>query len=153
VGAFLRDLRAIASARSRGRGPARGARLDAAFRERLMLVVTAVNGCRYCSYAHARMALVAGLNADEVRELGALDLDGCPPDQLTAVLYAQHWADSDANPDPVARERFVAAYDPAMVTRIDMVLLVIRTANLLGNTFDAVLQKVTFGLWYRVSRR
>jgi hypothetical protein len=27
-----------------------------AFRERLMLAVTVVNGCRYCSYFHARQA-------------------------------------------------------------------------------------------------
>ncbi|MCK4314262.1 MAG: carboxymuconolactone decarboxylase family protein [Anaerolineae bacterium] len=29
-----------------------------AFRERLMLAVTAVNGCRYCSHVHAREALL-----------------------------------------------------------------------------------------------
>lgn len=32
-----------------------------------MLAVTQVNGCRYCSYVHARMALQAGLSEQEIR--------------------------------------------------------------------------------------
>ena len=39
------------------------------FRERLMLAVTAVNGCRYCSYAHTRAALKGGLSREEISGL------------------------------------------------------------------------------------
>ncbi len=39
------------------------------FRERLMLAVTAVNGCRYCSYFHARQALKSGLTPEEISRL------------------------------------------------------------------------------------
>ena len=147
--AFLRDLRAVTSNRAHWRDES----LDPAFRERLMLAVTTVNGCRYCSYAHARLALAAGLDAEEVRALGAGDLAGCPPEQLPAVLYAQHWADADARPNSAAHARFVASYDPATVRAIELVLRVIRIGNLLGNTLDAGLQRLTFGLWDRISRR
>ncbi len=42
--------------------------IPAAFRERLMMVVTEVNGCRYCSYMHARLALSAGASQEELRQ-------------------------------------------------------------------------------------
>jgi AhpD family alkylhydroperoxidase len=41
-----------------------------------MLAVTAVNQCRYCSYAHARMALLAGLSTEEIQALNDGVLEG-----------------------------------------------------------------------------
>jgi len=58
------------------------------FRERIMLAVTEVNGCRYCSYFHSKQALEAGMTAAEVKQLANGDLDDVPPDQLPAVLFA-----------------------------------------------------------------
>ena len=40
----------------------RGDLVSVQFRERLMLMVTEVNGCRYCSYGHSKAALAAGLS-------------------------------------------------------------------------------------------
>lgn len=59
--------------------------LSPAFRERLMLAVTAVNACRYCAHLHAQVALTAGLRRDEIAQrLGgefaaapARELPGC----------------------------------------------------------------------------
>ena len=45
------------------------------FRERIMLAVTEVNGCRYCSYFHSKQALEAGMTAAEVKQLANGDLD------------------------------------------------------------------------------
>ena len=55
--------------------------IPAAFRERLMMVVTEVNGCRYCSYFHARAALAAGVSQEELRSL----LGGNLPPDLAAI--------------------------------------------------------------------
>jgi AhpD family alkylhydroperoxidase len=43
--------------------------LSPAFRERLMLVVTEVNGCRYCRTFHASEALKEGITDTELAEL------------------------------------------------------------------------------------
>lgn len=147
VRAFVADLRAAAAHRQQMRTLMRGESLDPAFRERLMLAVTAVNGCRYCSYFHARQAVVAGISAREVEALTAGTVAGCPPDELPAVLYAQHWAESNAHPDPAARERIVDLYGAEKTQAIELALRVIRIGNLTGNTLDYILYRLSFGRW------
>jgi AhpD family alkylhydroperoxidase len=125
----------------------RGEALDSAFRERLMLVVTGVNGCRYCSYVHAREALAEGISQDEIRSLGKRMFEGSPPKQVPALLYAQHWAETDGKPDPAVRERVRQRYGRDALERIEAVLRVIRIGNLMGNTMDYILCRVSFGRW------
>jgi AhpD family alkylhydroperoxidase len=52
--------------------------LSPVFRERLMLAVTAVNGCRYCSYFHAKQALKSGITQEEINQLLSGTVDNCP---------------------------------------------------------------------------
>ncbi|MFZ5912013.1 MAG: carboxymuconolactone decarboxylase family protein [Chloroflexota bacterium] len=144
LGDFLTDMRAVMSQRKNIRAMMRG--LDPAFRERLFLAVTQVNGCRYCSYFHARQALLHGVTDEEIRGLGDGLLDRCPPQELTALFYAQHWAESDARPDPEARARLLEAYGAETTARIDLALRMIRVGNLTGNLFDYIVFRLSFGL-------
>jgi AhpD family alkylhydroperoxidase len=122
-----------------------GRLVDAELRERLMLVVTAVNDCRYCSYVHTRAALCAGISEGEVEELSRGELEGSPPEQVPALVYAQHWAESGGRPDPEARARVVERYGERRVRAIEVVLHAIRIGNLTGNTFDRVLSRASGG--------
>jgi len=146
-GALIDDLRAMLARRDLIRSTMRDDQLDPAFRERLMLVVTGVNGCRYCSYVHAREALAAGLSAEEIAALEAGELGEGPDEELPALLYAQHWADTDAQPDPDARRRVRDRYGEERLERIEVVLRMIRMGNLMGNTFDYLLYRISFGRW------
>ena len=85
----------------------RGEIIDAAFRERLTLAVTAVNRCRYCVYAHAKPALVEGVDENEIEELKNGITEKCPIDELPALLYAQHWAETQGETEPEARKRII----------------------------------------------
>ena len=76
-------------------GFAYGAGGDKLTGKRLMLAVTAVNGCRYCSYYHAQEALKAGLPDEELQMLLEGVVDDAPPEELPALLYAQHWAEAE----------------------------------------------------------
>ena len=40
-----------------------------ALREKVMLAVTSVNDCRYCSYVHTRLALANAVDLDELQQL------------------------------------------------------------------------------------
>jgi AhpD family alkylhydroperoxidase len=147
AGDFAADMRATIGHPRQMRAVMRGDGLDPALRERLMLAVTAVNGCRYCSYYHARQALVVGISPQEAEALAAGVMDGCPPEQLPAVLYAQHWAASDARPDPTARQRMVDLYGAEAAEAIELALHTIRIGNMAGNTFDYVLFRISLGRW------
>ena len=46
---------------------------------------------RYCSYFHAREALLAGISEAEVESLLGGVVDHCPEEEAAAILYAQHW--------------------------------------------------------------
>jgi AhpD family alkylhydroperoxidase len=147
LGALIADVRAIFARRKEIRALMRDEILDGAFRERLMLVVTGVNACRYCSYAHAREALAEGITQDEIEDLSEGTLAGSPPDQMPALLYAQHWAEADGDPDPEAREAVVTRYGTQKVEAIELALQMIRMGNLSGNTLDYVLYKISGGRW------
>jgi AhpD family alkylhydroperoxidase len=94
------DLRFIWKRRSMARRRMRDL-VPAAFRERLMMVVTEVNGCRYCSYSHARLALSAGVSREELRLVGdVLDKRQYVLDQWVSLwlsyflgcdFIAEHW--------------------------------------------------------------
>ena len=145
VSAFAGDLKAILARRDQMGPLMRGELVDAAFRERLMLAVTAVNGCRYCSYMHAKQALTEGIDANEV---GAL-LDGVvadsPSEEVPALLYAQHWAETRGSIDPAARRHVVARYGEEAVQAIELALRTIQMGNLTGNTLDYALYRLSRG--------
>ena len=114
-----------------------------------MLAVTAVDGCRYCSYFHAKLALKDGISDKEISLLLSGDFDSCPEDEALAIAYAQHWAESDAHPDNEAVLRLQQVYGLEKVEAIHMMLRMIRLGNLLGNSFDYVLYLISLGKWRR----
>jgi AhpD family alkylhydroperoxidase len=119
--------------------------ISLAFQERLMLAVTAVNGCRYCSYFHTKQALRGGISAEEISSLLSGDIADCPQDEAVAVIYAQHWAESDAHPDPEAVRRLQQTYGREKTEAIHLILRMIRTGNLLGNSWDYLIYRISFG--------
>ncbi len=147
LGEILTDFRAIWSQRDILREAMRENGLDPAFRERLMLVVTGVNGCRYCSYAHAREALSEGIDQKEIDALGEGMFEGSPSEEVPALLYAQHWAEMDGDPEPGVREQIRQRYGKRTLEQMEIALRMIRMGNLLGNTFDYILYRVSFGHW------
>jgi len=60
--------------------------ISPAFRERLMLAVTAVYGCRYGSYFHARRGLKSGVDGEEATSLLAGNLEMCPSEEASTPL-------------------------------------------------------------------
>ena len=76
-------------------------------------------------------------------------LDGvfirAPERELPALLYAQHWAEANAQPDPAARAKLVETYGDDTARAIEYILRMIRVGNLSGNTFDFILYRLSFG--------
>ena len=116
------------------------------FRERLMMVVTEVNGCRYCRSYHSAQSIKAGLSGDELRVLlaGQIPQDS-PAEEFAALAYAQHWAETDAKPDREAVRHLAETYRDEKAAMIHAILRMIRAGNLMGNTLDYFLNRVSFG--------
>lgn len=145
-GQFWRDLKAVWRDRRELRGIMRGRTLDPKFRERIMLAITAVNQCRYCSFAHTRIALREGLRREEIAAFFQGSLENVPEGERTAILYAQHWAEQNGAPESSMGESLRAEYGEETAARIDAALRMMRLNNLTGNTADWLLHKVSFGL-------
>jgi AhpD family alkylhydroperoxidase len=145
--ALWRDFRYVFQRRTVITEAMGGEGITPAFRERLMVMVTQVNGCRYCRYFHVNQAFKAGISEEEIRAV----LEGSIPDETPsieclALAYAQHWAEMDANPNPEYVQRLSAEYGEKTAAQIDILLGMIRVGNLLGNTFDFMLHTLSFGV-------
>ena len=134
VGEVVGDLRFVMQHRSQLHHTMQT--IAPAFRERLMLAVTQVNGCRYCAYYHARQALREGMDHAEVQAILRGMIGTCPPEEETAILYAQHWAETAADPDPEVRVKVVEVYGEEKTEAIELLLRMIKMGNYTGNTFD-----------------
>lgn len=103
-----------------------------------MVVVSAVNRCRYCAYVHERTAVRSGVAPDEVRLLGELELGRVGEMEAVALTFARDYAESGGRTSRSAREHLRAAYGTRMSEQILAVVRLITLANALGNTFDHV---------------
>ncbi|MFL7812080.1 MAG: carboxymuconolactone decarboxylase family protein [Anaerolineales bacterium] len=145
---FWKDLKYLLSRRAQIREAMGSDTLPPDFRERLMLAVTEVNGCRYCRTFHVGQARQAGVSTEEITQyLQGLVPEDTPEDQKLAVCYAQHWAETNADPDPEIKDQIREVYGEGTARAIDIALRMIRMGNLLGNTADFLLYLVSFGRW------
>lgn len=113
-----------------------------AFEEKLMLTVTAVNGCRYCAWFHEREAARSRVPPEEIRSLlaGAIDRP-VGGGEAVGLVFAQHFARSGGRPDPEAVAALREAYGPDVAGDILLFLRLIMLGNLAGNTFRAFVER------------
>jgi AhpD family alkylhydroperoxidase len=102
------------------------------FIERIMLAVTEVNGCEVCSYAHTKMALESGMSNEEIQNMLAGIVTDIPSEELPAVMFAQHYADSRGNPSEDSWKRLVEVYGLAKSQGILGAVRVIMIGNAYG---------------------
>jgi AhpD family alkylhydroperoxidase len=113
------------------------------FVEKIMLVTSAVNGCVYCEWFHAKMAANSGMDTQEIKEM--LDLQfktDASEFELPALLYAQHYAETNKTPDPQMEQQLIEFYGEDNATYIKTYIELIFFGNLSGNTFDAFLSRL-----------
>jgi AhpD family alkylhydroperoxidase len=111
------------------------------FSEKIMLAVTQVNGCRYCNYVHTKSAIDAGASADEINTMLNGELGEIDKDESFALLFAQHYADTDGNPDKLTYKKFVEHYGAQKATDILAMIRIIMTANIHGIALDSLVSR------------
>lgn len=108
------------------------------FMERIMLAVTQVNGCRMCSYHHAKEALESGMTEQEIAQILGGTLDGAPKEELVALIFAQHYAETIGNYDKEAWDKVVSTYGENTANSILAYIRVIMVGNAQGNIIGAI---------------
>lgn len=140
---LMSDLKFLFNNRSTIKQAMHNPKLGKKFMEKVMTVVTAVNGCVYCTWFHAKQAASTGIPADEVKRLLQLQFNTDASDfEVTALLYAQHYAETDRHPNPEMTEKFESYYGNETASHIFMMIRMIYFGNLTGNTFDAFISRL-----------
>jgi len=119
-------------------------RINKAFAQKIMLAVSVVNGCNYCSWFHSQLALLIGdMDAASIENM--LETELCSDIneyEIVALAYAQHYAVTQRKPDPEATEILYEFYGKHKADDIILYIEVIYFANLAGNTFDAFISRL-----------
>jgi len=147
-GEFFRDLGWLLRRRRGIKRAMSGGLISKAFRERLMMVVTEVNDCRYCRSFHVPQAAGSGVGEEEIQDILAGQVPaGAPVEEHAALAYAQHWAEENARPDSVYRRQVQERYGKEIFASVEIILRMIRVGNLTGNTLDFILDRISGGRW------
>jgi AhpD family alkylhydroperoxidase len=109
----------------------RNLQMDQKFIERIMLAVTEVNNCAICSYAHSKRALESGMTNEEIHKMLKGVMDEVPEEELTAVMFAQHYADTRGRPTKKSWQQIVEIYG---LSKSKGILGAIRTI-MMGNAY------------------
>lgn len=116
--------------------------LSPALREEIMLAVTSVNDCRYCSWVHTGLALENGVDMDSLGMLLGRDLISVNEREAVAILFGKHFADTVRQPSKMARDKLQQHFNAGERREIMAYIHAIYFANLTGNSADAVLARL-----------
>ncbi len=121
----------------------RNKEIGTVFMEKIMTVVTAVNGCRYCKWFHAKKAVASGISEEEVKNMLRLQFNAdASIHEIPALLFAQHYAETNRNPDSEMTDKLISFYGKKTASHILLIIRMIFFGNLSGNTFDAFLSRI-----------
>ncbi len=111
-------------------------------REKLMVAVSAVLSCKYCTWLHSEMALTHGVDETEIQKLLSSELGDFPEEESVALAFAQHYSEAGGKPNEDAKVRLFNYYGDKKAKDILSYIQIIYFGNLAGNTVDAFLDRM-----------
>ncbi len=112
------------------------------FRERMMLLVTGIYGCRQCVEIHEKAAKKARLTPKEQQELLKGSFKHAPKNQKPALAYTKKWA--LANTTKTLKHNLHEHYNPKTIKYIELTLRIIRAGNLAAPKYPKLMKIVLF---------
>jgi len=126
---LLKDISFVVENRKQIRETMKSRRISYQFEKKIMLAVTAVNGCRYCEWAHTKAALEDGCTEEEINDIMTSDFESCNQEEIIALAFAQHYADTEGNPSRKAIKKLVGYYGKKKATDILLIIKMITIAS------------------------
>ena len=113
--------------------------VDAGFREELMLAVSQLNGCIYCSWGHHEWAQISGVSNEELARLEQLDPTGFDRRKWVAISYVRALVKENfVRVQPQLRRAMQHKYSAREIRDIELIAKVMDVGNRGSNTFDAM---------------
>jgi len=112
-------------------------RISRQFAERIMLSVTSINNCMYCTYGHTGAALKNGAYESEIISILDNSLESVKDDEIVALNFAKHYARSNNKPKKEEKEKLVKYYGIQKAKDILVFIQIITLGNLMGNAVEA----------------
>ena len=102
------------------------------FKERIMLACTEVTGCEFCSFAHGKEALEAGLSDEEISKILGGNSSDVPENEAVGIAYAIAFSDNDGRPGKNIYEKLVNEYGKKKAKTIRTLCNMISVGNTIG---------------------
>ena len=110
--------------------------------EKILIVTDAVNGCIYCSWLDAKLAVKSGISEEEIKNLLKLEFHtDASESELNALLFAQHFAETNRNPDPEMTNKLFEFYGEKTAKNIILAIRAVTFGNLYFNTWGAIISR------------
>lgn len=111
--------------------------------EKIFVVTDAVNGCIYCSWMDSKLAIKSGISSEEVANMMKLQFHTDASEyELNALLFAQHYAETNGTPDPEMTNRLYKFYREKTANDIILAARAVTFGNLYFNTWRAVISSM-----------
>lgn len=144
VNQFFTDIIFLSCHLPRILGAYRSKRVPWSMAEKIMLAVTAVNGCRHCARFHGALARMSGVEAGEVAQLLQMEIGKqVSAYERPALQFAQEYAQMERNPSSENLLELKRFYGDVIASDIMLYIRMILLGNLSGNTFDAFVARLT----------
>jgi len=117
--------------------------IDPGFREELMLAVSRLNDCRYCSWGHQEWAHISGVSDAELAQVEQLDPTGFNRRKWVAISYVRALVTANfGRLQPQLRRAMQHKYSPREIRDIEVIARIMDIANRGSNTWDAMLSRL-----------
>jgi AhpD family alkylhydroperoxidase len=117
--------------------------IDPGFREELMLAVSKLNDCRYCTWGHQEWAHLNGISNEELAQVEQLDPKGFDRRKWLAISYVRALVKGDfRRVQPQLRRAMQHKYSPREIREIELIAKVMDIGNRGSNTWDALLSRL-----------
>jgi len=111
--------------------------------EKILMVISVANDCKYCIWLDVNLAEKRGVTASEIQQLLNLNLDSEIPEQeLNALIYAQHYAESNGKPNPIMTQNLFDFYGNNEAKKILLTIRAEMFGNLYFNTWKAFISRL-----------
>lgn len=110
---------------------------------KILIVVDAVNECKYCSWMDAKLAIRNGVSEEEVRNMFKLEFETSVSDyELPAMVFTQEYAEKFGRPDADISEALIECYGEKLAEDIILAIRAVTFGNLYFNTWGAFLSRL-----------